>query len=332
MHFLKNSTFTDIIYKSSYRKILDSNIINYKFYNEYVINYDLIEDNMTDLLLKNKKLLNETINEFSYKNEIFTNKVDDSITIFKNKYQNNIISLYDKERIYKFCKSIKNNNYFHKQIIKDFLELIQYLNKDENISNSTKIWEIEALNDITSDIFRKIFENQEGFTVDKIFEIFDYYLKIISKNVFEEVENYQIELSFEQKEIINKYYSNDHFISKSDLSHSISLFLTLILFLEEDKMNKISNNYNNIISYFNHPDLWEENIYYNEKFHTNLNELRMLDITINQIIPFYKVLGNNIEEDFFDDIMIKKEDEEMKTPIRKIEDDYKLRSIDETDF
>ena len=35
---------------------------------------------MTDLLLKNKKLLNETINVFKYSNEVFTNQVTDVIT------------------------------------------------------------------------------------------------------------------------------------------------------------------------------------------------------------------------------------------------------------
>ena len=69
----KETSFIDILFNSSYRKILDSETINYKFYKEFEINYDLIEDYMTDLLLKNKKLLNDDINGFNYNNEIFEN-------------------------------------------------------------------------------------------------------------------------------------------------------------------------------------------------------------------------------------------------------------------
>ena len=40
---------------------------------------------MTDLLLKNKKLVNEDIIEFCYKNEAFSNEVYDLITSLKKK-------------------------------------------------------------------------------------------------------------------------------------------------------------------------------------------------------------------------------------------------------
>ena len=67
----KETSFIDILINSSYRKILDSETINYESYKEFEINYDLIEEYMTDLLLKNKKLLNDDINSFSYNNEKF---------------------------------------------------------------------------------------------------------------------------------------------------------------------------------------------------------------------------------------------------------------------
>ena len=67
----KEISFIDVLFNSSYRKILDSETFSYKFYKEFQINYDLIEEYMTDLLLKNKKLLNDDINSFSYNNEKF---------------------------------------------------------------------------------------------------------------------------------------------------------------------------------------------------------------------------------------------------------------------
>ena len=67
----KEISFIDVLFNSSYRKILDSETFSYKSYKEFEINYDLIEEYMTDLLLKNKKLLNDDINSFSYNNEKF---------------------------------------------------------------------------------------------------------------------------------------------------------------------------------------------------------------------------------------------------------------------
>ena len=68
-------SFIKIIFDSSYRKILDSEARSIELYKEYEINYDLIEENMTELLLKNKKLLSDEINEFIYKNEVFIIKL-----------------------------------------------------------------------------------------------------------------------------------------------------------------------------------------------------------------------------------------------------------------
>ena len=73
-----------MLFKSSYRKILDN--IAYKNYNEYLINYCEIEEQMTELFLKNKKLLNNSINEFKYSDELIINQITDSFTLFKKKY------------------------------------------------------------------------------------------------------------------------------------------------------------------------------------------------------------------------------------------------------
>ena len=48
--------FIEVIFNSSYRKVIDNE--NYENYNEYEINLDSTETKMTNLLLKIKKLLN----------------------------------------------------------------------------------------------------------------------------------------------------------------------------------------------------------------------------------------------------------------------------------
>ena len=61
----EKSLFIKIVFNSSYRKIIDEN--NYKKYSQYEINLDSIERDMTNSILKKKKLLTENISEFCYK-------------------------------------------------------------------------------------------------------------------------------------------------------------------------------------------------------------------------------------------------------------------------
>ena len=68
LSFPKQYTFIDILFDSSYRKILDSETRSNVLYKEYEIDYDLIEEKVTDVLLKNKKLLNDEVTEFIYNN------------------------------------------------------------------------------------------------------------------------------------------------------------------------------------------------------------------------------------------------------------------------
>ena len=54
--FPENTSIYDIFYDSAYRKISK----------EYIIDFDKIEERMTDLLLKNKKIFNDEIHEYIY--------------------------------------------------------------------------------------------------------------------------------------------------------------------------------------------------------------------------------------------------------------------------
>ena len=325
----KEISFIDILFNSSYRKILDNNNKNYDSYKEYKINYDLIEENMTDLLLKNKKLLNDGITEFIYNNEVFSNEITDSITSFKKLFncKNKKIDIHDKTDIYKFCTDNKGNTHLYKDMINDFITLIKFLNekrkednnKDDNIKEESKIYEIlNKLQGKITDNFIEIFRSKEGLTIDKTPEIFEYYLKSIYEDVNSEIKKYQIELDDNSKKLINNY---SYHINKEDFAHAIRLFMTLVLFLEDDKENKIKLNRNNIINYLKAPDLWNKDIDDKQTFYSNLNELKPINAQINQIISLYELLGKDIEDNFFDEVKkMLKDDEENTQTEKKIEE------------
>ena len=307
----KKFSFINVVFNSSYRKIIDNK--NYEIYNQYEINFDSIEETMTDLLLKNKKLLNEDIIEFSYNNEVFSNEINDLITSFKNNYNISTISLEDKEILYICIKDSENNIALYETIINDFITLLQYLNdlkneeKEQNISENSKIYEvIEKVKDNLSKEFLSIFKEKNDLTCNKTSEIFIYYLKLIYKYVKDDIKNYQVE--FEERELENKknkleeYYQKEPLISKEDFATAIRLFITLVLFREEDKGNKIEPNRKNIVNYLKGKDLWDKNIYNDEKFNLNLNELKAINFQINQILWLYNYLIDNREENFFKEV------------------------------
>ena len=309
-------SFTEILFNSSYRKILDSETRNYESYKEYVIDYNLIEENMTDLLLKNKKLLKDDIYEFIYNDEIFSNEVTNLITLFKKRYNIKMTNISDKVAIYKFYMNNKGNTQLYKDIINDFLTLIKFLNdekkegkdKENNIKEESKIYEIlDKIKDKVSDNFMKIFSKNDGLTIDKASDIFEYYLKSIYEDANKEIKCYQKTLDDKSKKLIDKL------INKKDIACAIRLFVTLVLFPEKDKENKIKANLENIVNYLNAPDLWDKEIFDDIDFYKNLNKLKLINIHINQIVSLLEYLGQDIEDNFFDDVknIIEEENNEI---------------------
>ena len=303
----KKFSFINLLFNSSYRKIIDNN--NYEFYNQYEIDFDYIEETMTDLLLKNKKLLNEDIIEFNYNNEIFSNEVNDLITSFNNYYKSKTISLDDKTIIYNFVFDYKNNKILYKNIINDFITLLNYLNdlkkqgkegNDFDISE-TKIYEVAYKSKYYfSEKFLSIFKDKNKLTVNKTSEIFGYYLKLIYKDIKDEIKNFQKELVYkklkDKKYKLEEYYKKQSLISKEDFSSAIRLFISLILFREEDKENKIKHNCKNIVNYLRAKDFWDKNVYNNDKFNEYLNELKLINIQINEILYLVEIKEEDISD------------------------------------
>ena len=344
----KEISFVYVLFNSSYRKILDSETFSYESYKEYKINYDLIEENLTDLLVKNKKLLNDDITVFNYNNEVFGNKVTNLFTLFKENYNQKKILIFDKVAIYKFAQQNKNNIIFIKNMINDFITLIEFLNdkkkqnnnqenKNNDITEETKIYEVidKKKDSFTNDNFIKMFQKNDSLTIDKTYKIFEYYLKMIYEDIKKEMKRYQKSLDKESIKEIDNIYSKENIIDKKNFAQAIRLFITLVLFLEEDKEKKIKSNLNNVINYLKATDLWDKNIYDNQDFNTNLNKLKLINAHINQIVDLYDKLGKDIEDNFCDDVknQIKKENEELdsKKKSEKEDEDEDDQQVEERD-
>ena len=320
-------SFITETFNSSYRKIIDN--YNYEKYNDYVIYFDSIEERLTDLLLKNKKLLNEDIIEFSYNNELFTIEISNDISTFKDNYNQEKLTLDDKEIIYKFYDTNRENKDLHKKIILDFMTLIKYLSN--NNEKNTAISEINAkIESNFSTEFLQIFKdendkdndennkksNKRDLTVNKTLSIFEYFLKFIFNEIKEDLEEYNLEfidkkLEKKSNDELEKFFSNEEkedeeanniynkkIITKDNLTLALKWFMALVLFNEKDKENKIKGNKKNLFNYLNVADLWDKEIYKDtNNFNSDLAELKKSNIPINKIICLYDFLVEGEKEE-----------------------------------
>ena len=331
----KKFSFIDIVFNSSYRKIILDN--NYKSYNLFNIDIELIEERITEELLKGKKLLNDTISDFVYKNEDLSFENIYLLTTFKKEYsEHSNININDKVFLYTFYQNnIENGNRnILLSLIDDFIITIKNItnsigkkkaNYDNTINESIKISEyLLTLNNRVSENFINLFKDKD-FTVNKLASLFEFYLILTFEIIKDKLQDYQDETNEEQKNNLKVYLEkleNNHDITKEDLTNAIRLFISLFLSKEKDKENKISKNYNNIAKHLNIPDLWCSKIYKNkEKLNKELNEIKKLNIQINQSISFYELLDENIDEKYFAEIKekIKRNKIEKKLNEEKIE-------------
>ena len=94
---LGKTCLTEIIFESSNR---DSNFRN------IIVNYDKIEEKLTEILLKNKKLLNDNITYFVFKDEIITPNYNEFI---KNYRPLKELTKYEKLKIKEYYDKKINN-------------------------------------------------------------------------------------------------------------------------------------------------------------------------------------------------------------------------------
>ena len=338
----KQFSFIDIVFNCSYRKVAlkDDSDNSEQQYNDYEINYDLIEEKMTDKFLRNKKLFNSEIIDFIYKYDFTTEDNDDIINKFNQLYLTKQIYINEKIYLDKFYKSNIENINLQKLLINNFKDLINHLinlkQKDTDLNEGKKDIEnikiIEILdtfkNEEISDDFIQLFKNSE-FTVDKIANIFEYYLMLVFPSLSKEIKKYQKKIDDEKKKLIKEYFNKeDLLINKEIFTLSTRLFILLVLSNKENKEKTIQENINNIINYLSkNNDIWNSDFMnireiftsQNDKFKLELEEIKKLDIKINQIMNMQELLGNSFDEKYFKDL--KEENEKNK---RKEEEQKRL--------
>ena len=319
LNFSSELTFFEIVFNNSYRKYAINNDKN--SVNQYEINYEQIEKNMSDILLKNRKLFSEDIIKFIYKNEDLNIENTNIINKFNEIYSvEKELSLEDKYILYNYYN---NNKDFHiiKTIISDFKTLILYLinnnnkNKDNNeniIYEKIKIFNsYEPLKEDISEYFRDLFKDKD-ISINKLSKLFEYFMILAYPTINNEIFDYQIEIPKEKLEKIKNYFNEKHLIKREDLVYAIRIFVSSFLLEEKNQEERIKKNENNFMNYLDIRDIWKKSIYLKNEFKEEINNIKNFDIQLNQISKLCEIIGSNFEEDYFSDILKVKEDEKKK--------------------
>ena len=250
--------------------------------------------------------------------------------------------------------------YLFLDIINDFMQLIIFVNKNrennkikDKLLGKNPIYEAIKLigdNAVISEDFKNIFKFEEknkeeedekeqkkikdrkNLTINKITTLFIFYLRLIFEKILkDDFKEYQIHLGKELKENIEKYFikENDYIIKKNTFKTAIIIFISVYLYKEKDKENKIKKNNNNIVNYFNIKDIWFDIPMNKPEFRKELKSIKNLNIQINQILNVYKSLydenDKNVIEEVEEEIKTRKKDEE------KIEESIKNDEINENE-
>ena len=237
---------------------------------------------------------------------------------------------------------------FFLTILNNFNQLITFLNNNKKLLNEDNINKalnlkdesriIEALEKFTkvSDDFVNLFKEDDLLIISKATYLFEYYRDLIFQKIKYGLKEFQTEIDNEQEENIKACFEKQTIIDKKIFKAAIRSIIVLFLNFEKDKENNIKQNENNIINNLNNlDDIWGITTISKENFKQELNNLKQLNIKVNQIISLYDFLGDDINPKFFEEVqkgvdkekeikkIIEKEKDlvEEVIPEKKVEDD-----------
>lgn len=243
------------------------------------------------------------------------------------------ISLKDKAILYQFYNDKQENINLFKKFLDDFTTVIIFINNnlssekegklslDKSLSEKSKLSDaFKYLTDTISEDFVNFFKDNDNYTINKLKKVYEFYLLLIFKKIIlKEIKEFQIKGEKLDKEKIfetlNENQNNEKDTFKDDFTIALRLFISIFLLKEKDKENKIKNNCNNIASYLNVPDLWDQFFYDNKKkFKNSLNIIKGLNIPLNMIISLYELMDEDIDKKYLEEV---REEIERQKEIKK---------------
>ena len=287
-------SFEEIINIFSKRKCINlDNNINYNQYTLIEYDFDLIEEELSKIILGNQKFFMTNQKFIRYGFEVFLEDNSNIINEFIQKYKQ--ISLNEDEI------KILDNFYNEKDNFPQFLFtlqlLISYLTK-ENYNNNLSLYEI--INKISKFVYieenyKIFFEKNNNFTLSNLISIFEYIEFLCFPKLINNINPvYKEDINDEEINKINKYFENnkDIIIKKEILAISVRRFISRFLTGERVQLQFKEDEH---LLYFIQikEEFWSEQIFNNSKFNEEIDLMsKSFFIKVNQSLKFYQYLEN----------------------------------------
>ena len=240
--------------------------------NEFIYNYEKIEEELAQIVLPNKCLLSDkNMKYIIYKNESYKLKESNLFINYENIYGREELQNDEKKKIFNYIK--ENYKFYIESLNESFILLFNYLNtypkeKGTKINELINIESNEEKNYIRFDKqISKYFMNEgKDITTGKLLNSFLYMEKLCFGFLIRKDNNnfFQIfsELDNKYKKLIDDYFKknhNDKIITKNEIATALRRFIMRYFSAMKDKYN---NNLNDIpiIALLKKPDLWNNEI------------------------------------------------------------------------
>ena len=320
LHLICLNSYRNIYYKSNNTDINNTKI-NYLNYNNFIYDFNTIEEELGKILLTGKRLFNEENIKFvTYCYEGFRGEKSSTLIDFIERYPPKALNEKDKNSLLDYVIEKNTYNTYDFTQLMFSMQLIIYYLTQEKKSVDSKLFEIinslpEYLN--ISDDCKQFFDKFYNFTIDYLFEIFSFIelfcFDIISKNL---KDDYKIDLEEEKINTINNYFKNGEqkLIEKVNLASACRKLISRYLI---SKRNDNDINPENLLSlYLEKTDLWDLEIIKNQDlFQMELNNIKDFNIKVSQAYKLCELLDpDNI---LLKTVMRKKEEKNKKNKAKE---------------
>ena len=317
LHLISLNSYRNIYYKINNAEINDTKI-NYLNYNNFVYDFNIIEEELGKIILTGKRLFNtDSLKFITYCYEGFRGEKSSTLIDFIELYPPKELEEQEKQSLLEFIiEKNSYNEYDFTQLMFSIQLIIYYLTQEKKPIDSTVDCIIKSLpeylniSDDCKDFFKKFYK----FKIEKLFEIFSFVelfsFDIISKHL---KDDYKIKLENEKIKKIKEYFKNgvEKIIDDFNLASACRKLISRYLISKRND-NDI-NPENLLFLYLAKIDLWNLNIIKNNKeiFEMELNIIKDFKIKVNQVYELCLMLDpDNI---LLNEIKLKIEENNKKT-------------------
>ena len=301
------------------------------------INYDLnaIEEELENLLLPEKKILDDNQLYVIYQYESFRNNNSTIIPDFCDNFPQKDLTNSEKEELYNFRNNQESNDANNKILFSIQLLIIYFRDK-----NKKQFGEKKTIKSIINDnilpsyihLCQELIDlfNKTEFTLLKLFSVYEYF-ELLCYEDFKKNTNieYSVHLPEDIKNKINEYFKkkeegNGYLIKKVDLSSAVRKLVSRFLSGKREEQ-EISPDSELLMFLQWRGDFWKKEIRENANFEKEISELSEFKILIKHSIDLYDVLGGDtilLGEEVKNNIQIQEE--------KKIEEQNKQRIEERT--